>query len=189
MGKHKGIVLDGLIFPVLNKSVSAIADWRWYAMKDGDEVFLVRRLGQRQAEIRWDGDWWRWQILDAGDRCLFAGRGGRLTEALVEAESAHPYQVPACPTWCTLDHSNERPSDTARFHSTSHEIVIGRGSDTATVGASLFTGADDEDYNEPTVYLSGLSDAEFNRGRHSASRSRDHDRTRRRGQPDMAERP
>jgi hypothetical protein len=161
VGKRKGIALDGLIFPILNTSVSAITDWRWYAVRDGDGASLVRRLGQRRAEIRWDGDWWRWEILDDRDRCLFSGQGGRLTQALVAAESAQPYQIPACPTWCSRDHSNEQHLDAVRLHSACQEITIGEGRDTAAVGVTLLTGPDDEPHGGPTVYLSGLADVEL----------------------------
>jgi len=160
MSKPKGHVVDGLTFPALRVAVEEIADWRWYAVPENGQVKLVRRLGVRIAEIRSDGQWWRWQILDGNQSVLMDGCGGRLTEALIGAEDAQPYEYPSCPAWCGDDHST-RFGDNSRFHSIEDEITVGSGGQTATVGTSYTSAPHPDAAYGPVVYVGGLDDCDM----------------------------
>ncbi|GAA2654591.1 DUF6907 domain-containing protein [Paractinoplanes durhamensis] len=160
MSKVQGHVIDGLTFPTLRAAVEEIADWRWYAVPENSKVKLVRRLGARIAEIRWDGHWWRWQILDGKQSVLMNGSGGRLTEALIGAELAQPYEYPVCPAWCADDHST-RSGDNSRFHSIEDEITVGSGGKTATVGTCCTSAPHPDAAYGPVVYVGGLDDCDM----------------------------
>jgi hypothetical protein len=160
VSKPKRHVIDGLTFPALRVAVEEIADWRWYAVADSGQVKLVRRLGVRVAEILWDGQWWRWQILDGKQSVLLRGHGGRLTEALIGAEQAQPYEYPPCPAWCVDDHST-RLGDNSRFHSSNEDFTVSHGSKTATIGICYASAPHPDDAYGPVVYVSGLDDCEM----------------------------
>ncbi|MEV6306497.1 hypothetical protein AB0M02_44315 [Actinoplanes sp. NPDC051861] len=151
-----------MTFPTLRVEVQDIPDWRWYSTRDEDgRSKLVRRLGDRVAEIRWDGEWWQWTIVGDEKVALLRGHGGRLTEALVAAENAQPYRIQSCPSWCGSDHSSKLESDNSRFHSTFDEITVGEGRAVAEVGTCCFTGPDCDSQYGPVVYVSGLADNEL----------------------------
>lgn len=160
MSKPKGHVVDGLTFPALRVEVEEISDWRWYAAQESDQVKLVRRLGVRTAEIRWDGQWWRWQILDGKQSVLMYGQGGRLTEALIDAEEAQPYEYPSCPAWCRDSHSLKF-GDNSRFHSIDDEITVSKGGKTATISTCYTSAPNPDAAYGPVVYVGGLDDCEM----------------------------
>ncbi|MEV6346541.1 hypothetical protein [Actinoplanes sp. NPDC051851] len=161
MGKVKGHVVGGLTFPALRVAVEDISDWRWYAVREeGCGVKLVRRLGVRTAEIRWDDQWWRWQILDEKRAVLMHGQGGRLTEALAEAEDAQPYEYSPCPTWCRDDHAFKF-GDNSQFHSIDDDITVSEGRKTATVSTCYTSAPCSDAAYGPVVYVGGLDDCEM----------------------------
>lgn len=162
MNKTKGHVVAGLTFPTLRVPAGELSDWRWYAAEEGaDRVKLVRRLGERIAEIRWDGQWWRWEILDADRSVLMRGQGGRLSEALVGAEEAQPYQAPPCPAWCRSGHSSKPVGDNSRFHSIDDEITVSEGRKTAMVSTCYSSGPFPDDAYGPVVCVGGLDDCDM----------------------------
>jgi hypothetical protein len=161
MGKAKGCDVGGLTFPALRVAIEEIPDWRWYAVNDETEgVKLVRRLGIRTAEIRWDGQWWRWQVLDGKQAVVMRGTGGRVTEALLAAEEAQPYDYPPCPAWCRDDHIKIF-SDNSRFHSIDDEITVGEGKKVATISTCYSSAPHSDDAYGPVVHVGGLDECEM----------------------------